>query len=368
MRGAGLVRLIGLLSSMAVVGVGVWAVGLDVGAQDEAGDSNPDDGDSGDESGDGETNPELQEVARRAAVVAEIGDVEITLGEVEDRINEQAPNLRLEYRDPDSVRRFVDSLVRFELLARAADRAGIDEQPEVQRTIKQAAVQQLIRRDFDQRITVDSVSDEDIAQYYETHPAEFGRAELRRAAHIRVETRAEAERLLEQARTADARQFRELARDHSVDPETRLRGGDLRFFGRDGRASNTRDPQVAAPLAAAAFTLAEVGDLADEPVQVGDEWSIVKLTGRRPAEQRSLAQASPTIRLRLWRNRRQQELTDFVAGLRRDANVEPDYDLLRNIRLDPPPREDADEDDHGDGPATSAGPVRRPEQTPPPVE
>lgn len=279
--------------------------------------------------------------ARRAKVVAVVGETRITVGDVEDAVNQQSPYLRVRYRDPAKLREMVESMVRFELLARAAERAGMNEDPEVRRVAKQNAVQQLIRRDFDERITPESIPPEDVQAFYEAHPEDFTREELRRAAHIQVATRADAERLLARAREADARGFRELAREHSLDPETRLRGGDLRYFNRDGQSRTPSDPAIAEPLARAAFALAENGDVS-EPVQVGERWSIVKLTGSRPAEHRSLADASPSIRLRLWRERRQGALEELVARLRREGRVEPNYDSLRMIRLDPPEREDQD--------------------------
>lgn len=285
--------------------------------------------------------------ARRAKVVARVGEETVTVGDVEDAINEQSAFMRVRYRDPEQLRAFVQSLVRFELLARAAERAEIGEDEEVQRVVKQNAVQQLIRREFDERITPESIPQEDIQAYYDAHPDEFHRPELRRAAHIQLESREEAERLLAEAREADAREFRRLAREHSVDPETRLRGGDLRYFDDQGAARNRRDPRVDEALARAAFALEEVGDVADEPIQLGERWSILKLTGRRPAESRSIEQATPTIRLRLWRERRQQAMEDFVARLRREANVEVHPDRLRPIRLDPPEREDL-ADEHGE--------------------
>lgn len=278
--------------------------------------------------------------ARRSKVVARVGEETVTVGDVEDAINEQSPFVRVRYRDRDELQRFVRSMVRFELLARAAERAEVDQHAEVQRAVKQTRMQELIRRDFDQRFTVESVPQEDIQEYYDAHPEEFSRPELRRAAHIRVGSREEAERLLATAREADARAFRDLAREHSTDPATRLRGGDLRYFDEQGRPRNGRDPQVDEGLAQAAFQIEEVGGLAPQPIQLGEMWSIVKLTGRRPAEHRTVEQADPTIRLRLWRERRQQALEDFVARLRREAGVEVRYELLRGIRLDPPERED----------------------------
>lgn len=295
--------------------------------------------------------------ARRAKVVAEVGEARITVGDVEDAVNQQSPFLRVRYRDPAKLREMVDSMVRFELLARAAERADMDEDPEVRRVAKQNAVQQLIRRDFDERITPESIPAADVQAFYEAHPEEFSREELRRAAHIQVATRADAERLMTRVREADARGFRDLAREHSLDPETRLRGGDLRYFDREGHSRTPSDPAIAEPLARAAFALAESGDVS-EPIQVGERWSIVKLTGSRPAEHRSLEEASPTIRLRLWRERRQGSLEELVTRLRREGNVEPSYDLLRMIRLDPPARED------GDG-HEGEGPPETPTITPP---
>ncbi len=293
-----------------------------------------------------------EERARRGKLVARVGDARITVGDVEDAINQQSPFLRVRYRDPAELRSFVDGMIRFELLARAAERAGIGDDPEVQRTAKQNSVQQLIRRDFDERLTPDSVPEADVRAYYEANPGEFSREELRRAAHVQVASREEAQRLMTKVREADARAFRELAREHSLDPETRLRGGDLRYFDHEGRSRNSADARVHEAIAAAAFGLAEVGDVA-EPVQVGERWSIVKLTGRRPAEHRTLEQAAPTIRLRLWRQRRTDELEQLVARLREQAHVEVHYDRLRPIRLDAPEREDADdEDDEGPAQAT----------------
>lgn len=288
---------------------------------------------------------------RRARVIARIGEMTITVGEVEDAINEQSPFVRLRYRDPEQVAQFVQSMVRFELLARAAERAGVGGQPEVLHVVKQNSVQQLIRRDFDERITVDNVPQADVQSYYDAHPDEFSRAELRRAAHIRVGSREEAVRHLTKALTADAREFREMAREHSSDPATNLRGGDLRYFDANGAPRNARDTQIDEGLARAAFQLEEVGDVASEPVPIGEHWSVLKLTGRRPAEHRTIEQAGPTIRLRLWRQSRQEALASFVARLRREAGVENiDYSLLRVIRLDPAEREDEEDDSHPGAP------------------
>src|SRR5687768_15844016 len=75
--------------------------------------------------------------ARRAKVVAKIGDVRLTVGEVEDAINAQSPFLRTRYRDPARLQEFVDNMVRFELLAREAERRRYGDNEIVSRSVGQ---------------------------------------------------------------------------------------------------------------------------------------------------------------------------------------------------------------------------------------
>lgn len=276
-----------------------------------------------------------EETARRAQVVAQVGDVAITVGEVEDQINAQAPFLRARYSDPAKLREFVDNLIRFELLAREAGTKNYAQNREVVRTTKNNAVQQLIRREVNDRVTAESIPMADVEAYYNAHPEEFNRQEMRRASHIVVATRAEAEALIAEARTADARRFRDLAREKSLDTETKLRGGDLRFFTREPTPGNP-DTQVDPVLAAAAFALRESGDVSP-PIQLGERWSVLKLTGLRAAENRSLADAQATIRMRLVRERQQSTLEELTTRLRTQLNPEIHAERVDAITLDPLP-------------------------------
>ena len=294
------------------------------------------------------TEADAGDEARRAQVYCRVGEVSITVGDIEDAINAQSPFLRARYRDPAKLREFASNMVRFELLAQEAARRDFDENPAVVRSSKQNSVQQLIRREFDERITPETIPDSDVQAHYQANHDEFTRPEMIRASHILVASRETAEGLIAELRDADARAFRAAAREHSLDTETKLRGGDLRYFARDGRPPGGRDEPVAEDLVTAAFTLTEVGAIGAEPVAVGERFSVIKLTGRRPAEERTLEQAGQGIRLRLWRERRQSAIESFVSSLRERYTPEVFADRMANIRLDPvDPTEMADPHGHG---------------------
>jgi peptidyl-prolyl cis-trans isomerase C len=277
------------------------------------------------------------ERARRAKVVAKVGDVRITVGEVEDSVNAQSPFLRQRYTDPAHLREFVENMIRFELLAAEAQKKGYADDPLVLRTTKQNAVQHMIRVDFDERITAESVPEADVRAYYDSHETEFHRPEMVRASHILVATREEATQLIAQLREGDARAFRQAAREHSIDTETKLRGGDLRYFTREGQSFQGQGPEIDRTIVDAAFALREVGDVTPAPVQVGEHFSVVKLTGRRPAEHRTFEESDPAIRLRLWRERRQSALDELITELRERYQPEVHEERVEPITLDPLP-------------------------------
>ena len=89
------------------------------------------------------------------APLAKIDDVTITLGEFEERINRQSPYIRARYTSLEQKKEFLDSLVRFEILAKEAYKRGLDKDPEVVRTMKQVMIQKLMRDEFDAKVTAE---------------------------------------------------------------------------------------------------------------------------------------------------------------------------------------------------------------------
>ena len=268
--------------------------------------------------------------------LAKIGPREITVGQFAEELSSKGSFIRTRYASPERRREFLDQMIRFELLAQEAERRGYDELPEVERTRKQMMIRQFLEQRFDSG-GPESISGDDVREYYESHRAEFHTPEQVRASHIQVRDRATAQRILRQlaAAPADLRLYRQLAEQNNQDPETRDRFGDLRFFSRPSERGEN-EPPVPDAVAEAAFAVESIGGLAPEVVHTDQGWHVVKLTGRRAAMNRSLEEADRPIRNRLFRERRENGIEELLAELRGEADVQENLDLLSQVHIDIP--------------------------------
>lgn len=266
--------------------------------------------------------------AHAGEVLARIGNDTITVGEFQDRINQQSPYVRARYTSMERRREFLDNLVRFEVLAQEAQRKGLDEDEEVVRTMKQVMIQKLMHDAYERSVKLDDITDAECRAYYDAHPEEFNKPEEVRVADIVVPDEATAKKVLADARlkSPDTVTFRALVAEYSTDPATRLRGGDLRYFD-----ANTKE--LPPEIVKAAFQLGEAGSVS-APVPGPGGLHVLKLMGRRKAITRGFDDVKAQIKNRLFRDKRQQAMEDYVKKLRDAAKVEVHDDLLGQVKID----------------------------------
>ena len=275
-------------------------------------------------------------VARRALVVATFEGGKITIAELEDAILSQNPFMQQRYLSSDAVRALFERSLRFELLAAEAERRGYGRGPAATLAMRQSAVQALIKQDFDDKITTESIPAPDVKKYYAEHIDEFVRGEGRRVSLLLTPDAAAAQKLLPQAQAADLRAFHELVRGNSVDATSKQRGGDLHFFNAQGRSLDDDTGAVDVAIVQAAFALRAVGDTSPV-VQVGERYAILRLTGIRPAQDETFERAEDRVRLRLWRERRQGAIDTFLDGLKQQHQVKVHPELVASVKLDDGP-------------------------------
>jgi peptidyl-prolyl cis-trans isomerase D len=140
-----------------------------------------------------------------------------------------------------------------------------------------------------------SVSDAELKAWYESHQDRYQQAEERRASHILVmansdasaadksKAKSKAEEVLKEVQKLPAK-FAELAKQHSQDPGSAAKGGDLGFFARGMMVKAFEDT---------VFKQKE-GDVSGL-VQSEFGYHIIKLTGIKAGKQRSLEEVRPEI-------------------------------------------------------------------------
>ncbi len=262
--------------------------------------------------------------------LAQIDDVVITLGEFQERVNRQSPYIRARYTSLEQKKEFLDSLVRFEVLAKEAYRRGLDKDPEVIRTMKQVMIQKLMRDEFDAKVTADSITDAEMKTYYDANLDEYVKPEEVRVSAIILKNKAQAERVLIEAK-GDAgktnKGFRDLVMKYSTDEETKLRGGDLRYL-------EQKSTDVPPAVIKGAFALMNTGDVSPVVDAGNGTFYILKQTGRRKSMTKSFDDAKPQIRNKLFREKRLAAQKDFIDGLRAKAKIEIDEANLAKVRID----------------------------------
>lgn len=279
------------------------------------------------------------DTARRSQVVATFdtaagsGAGKITVGDVEAAVRASGSFGEQRYLDPATLKSLLDRAVRFELLAAEAARRGYDKNDSVTQAVKQNAVQAMLKQEVDTKVTPKTVAPEAVQKYYDEHIDEFVRPEMRRASQIQLATEADARALLDQAKAADMRSFRELARLRSQDAVSKLRGGDLRYFDAKGKPDEAA-PNLDPALAKAAFALKTVGDTSGV-VKTDAGYSILRLTGMRAAHSETVKEADERIRMRLWREQREAAIDAMLAELKTQSAPTTHPELLDSIVLLP---------------------------------
>jgi hypothetical protein len=284
--------------------------------------------------------------ARRARVVATVGTETITVGELEDSINARSLPARRRFADPAVLQALADEQIKNEFFYQGAEKLGYANDPRVRQFLDQTLVQLYVRNEFEEATTPESVPAEAVTTYYEEHSEEFRRPEMRRARHILVASKKEATDILRQLESGEGPAFRALAKERSLDTETKLRGGDLLFFTADGALVGKPDGSaIDATLAKAAFGLSKTRELS-KPLDLGDgKWSVLELTSIRPERIQTLEQASTAIRRKIWRDEREAALTKTINDLRAELKPETFPERMAAVVLE-----------------TSSGPIEPPNQ------
>ena len=234
----------------------------------------------------------------------------------------QAAALGVEIGDPQ-----VDAAIEEIKRRNSLDDARLDEVLPSQGFADRAAFRRAIKRDLETASVLNvkvrsrvKISDEDVKNYWQTHPQEFKAADEVHVRHVflplpadanageEASARARAEKVL--ARLKAGEDFAKVAREESQGP-TAKEGGDLGWYRKGG---------LQADLEKAAFGLAP-GQISPV-VKTSRGFQIVQVVERRGGGARPLAEVKDEIRDKLYNEQLETYRGQFVAELKKDAIID----------------------------------------------
>lgn len=207
--------------------------------------------------------------------------------------------------DDNTKNAIINELISSELVVQEAQKAGIDKQPEF-----------LVREDIGRRKLLTSmflqdyvkknpVTDADIKAAYEQYKKAYGEKEYN-ARHILVKTEAEAKDIIAQLNKGG--DFTKLAKEKSIDPGSKDKGGDLGWFSPASMVKPFSD--VTANL--------QKGATSANPVQTQFGWHVIKLIDTRQAQ----PLAYDKLKDGLQKNLQQRNLEKFISDLHSKAKID----------------------------------------------
>lgn len=254
-----------------------------------------------------------QAVASRSTPVVNGNRIELSL-------IEQGLQKALEAGLPNNAatRELVESeLIAREILREEAKRQGLDQHPDVQRAMREAADAEMIQLLIKTATTTAPVSETELRQRYEQTVSSLGKVEFKaRILSVRDEALA---RRLQTELGAEPERFDNLAKKHSQDLRA-AQGGAMEWLSFPVPVEQGKTQGL--PLAvAAALVQLRPGEVS-APVFANDNWHLIKLDAMRPTIIPGFEEAKSNIRVLLERQRKEQATAALIGRLIGAAKIE----------------------------------------------
>ncbi len=199
----------------------------------------------------------------------------------------------------------INELVGSELAFQEAVKQGVDKNPDLivaEEIGHKKLVVNAFLADFMKK---NPVTDADKKDAYEQYKKELGDKEYS-ARHILVKTEAEANDLTAQIKKGG--DFSKLAKEKSLDPGSKEKGGDLGWFSAAGMVKPFSD----------AVTSLKKGEVTAAPIQTQFGWHVIKLADSRATQVPSYDK----VKDGLERTLQQRKLEKLMLGLKEKAKID----------------------------------------------
>lgn len=251
----------------------------------------------------------LELSADKSKVVAEFKDgSKINMSEVYEQLN----LLPSEVKDKSSFSKLYSALLRrlidMQILSKAAKDSGVDKDPEVIEQINKN-YETLLQRFYIESEVKKLLTDDELKKNFDELKDKLPKDEMEvQIKHILVKTKEEAENLIKEF-TNDSSKFSDVAKQKSLDPQTKENGGDLGFV---------RKAALPEAFAKVVFE-STAGTIIPQAIDMGPQgFSVVYVGDKRPAQPPKFEQVKGELEKALL----PKYATTVVEKLKKESGVE----------------------------------------------
>jgi len=249
-----------------------------------------------------------------------------------EQLNEQKKKILEQYKDASARLDFLQSWVTQEVLYRQALEEQLSEEPSTKSVIEDlvrgALSQQLMHKELADKI---NITESDLQTYYQANQEKYLEAAKVSISHILVEDQKQADDLLDRIKKGE--DFAALARDFSIDQDTKEKGGMIDIEAREG----SYVPVIGehAELNEKIFA-ADAGEVLAEPFQTEKGWEIIKVRQKQPTRQKTFDEVRQQVITALLSQKRQDVQTDLVKQMMDKYEVIVHTSLFKDIEQNEP--------------------------------
>ncbi len=262
-----------------------------------------------------------QETKSDSPVLAKVGKAVINQDDYMREIGRVPEWARTNFKDLDGKSKFLDELIKKELVYQHAKKMRLDNDKEyrdkVEEFEKMTLVTMLLKKEIEGKL---SLEDAMVKEFYEKNSDKFRIGTEIKASHILVKTEAEAEDI--SSKLKEGSKFADLAKAFSIDKASGAKGGDLGYFGRG---------KMVPEFERAALSL-KPGEMSD-PVSTRFGFHIIRLDDIKEGKLASFEQSAESIKRQLAAERQRTMFDAFVKDLESSIETSRDIEALSTISL-----------------------------------
>jgi peptidyl-prolyl cis-trans isomerase C len=272
-----------------------------------------------------------QQEGKKGPYLAKVGKATITQADYERELKSLPEFAQQLFEGAEGKERFLDELIKKELLYQEAQQKGLDKDEEFTQKIEEfkkiTLIGYLLEKEVEEQA---ELTDQEVKDYYEQHKEDFANITQMRASHILVKTEDEAKLVLERIKKGES--FAKVAREKSIDPGSARNGGDLGYF-----SSGQMVPEFEA--AAARMKKGEISP----PVKTKFGYHIIQVTDKKVGKTIEFDKVKTLIYQRLSADKQKDIFDSYIAKLRNSYKVDVNQEALSKMFGGEEKSEQADE-------------------------